>query len=246
MKNEKAIFVPVKSGKLKAKINYSKYGNYKDKKTLIIAHGFMGSIDGGGSASNLADSVSDLVNVLRFQFSNSEKLSNRVLELKEVVEFVKKNINKNIILLGRSLGGAASMIVASEDEDVLALSLWATPRSFKLLFSTVLGNENYEQVINGKVIDIQTEKGCIMIEPDLILDAYKYDLIKFLKKWNARPILLLHGVNDQLVNISEAKKNYEDINSKNKKIVVLKNCGHSFKDCDSETIKATKDWLRGV
>lgn len=246
MKYKKEIEIVVNSGKLKAVLNYCTNGNYRNAYTLIIAHGFMGSMDGGGSTVNLADSVSELGNVLRFNFSNSEKLSDRVLELKEVVEFAKKNISKKIILLGRSLGGVASLIVASKDAEIIALSLWATPRTLKSIFLTVLGNEKYEKIINGKVVRGLTEKGGIILEPDLILDAYQYDLIELLKEWDLRPILILHGINDRIVNVSQARENYKTINSKIKKLVVLKDCGHSFKGCDFEAIKATKEWLKSV
>lgn len=232
--------------KLKAFINYCRNGNYKNKYTLIMVHGFRGSMDGGGSSINFANNLADLVNVVRFEFSNSEKLSNRVRELKLVVDFVKNNLNKKIIIFGRSLGGVASIIVASKDFDIKALSLWATPRDLKKVFSNVLGSENYKKLIHGESIKYRDQKGLINIGPELILDAYQYDLVEAFKKWDLRPILILHGVNDQVVNVSQAEKNYETINSKNKKLVLLKKCDHSFSGCDDEVLKASKEWLRNI
>ena len=74
---------------------------------LIMAHGFRGSMEGGGRAAYLSQMASLFVNVLRFNFTGSQILSHQIEELNAVLDFAMKEYkNPRIFLLGRSMGGA--------------------------------------------------------------------------------------------------------------------------------------------
>ena len=53
---------------------------------LVLAHGFRGSMDGGGRAAVLAEMASECCNVIRFNFNGSQILSKQVEELEAVYE----------------------------------------------------------------------------------------------------------------------------------------------------------------
>lgn len=81
---------------------------------LVLAHGFRGSMDGGGRAAVLAEMASECCNVIRFNFNGSQILSKQVEELEAVLAYVRLKFSAGkIFLLGRSLGGAAALVAAS-------------------------------------------------------------------------------------------------------------------------------------
>ena len=65
---------------------------------LVLAHGFRGSMDGGGRAAVLAEMASECCNVIRFNFNGSQILSKQVEELEAVLAYVRIKIfsRKNI------------------------------------------------------------------------------------------------------------------------------------------------------
>lgn len=92
---------------------------------LIMAHGFRGSMEGGGRAAYLSQMASLFVNVLRFNFTGSQILSHQIEELNAVLDFAMKEYkNPRIFLLGRSMGGAASLVTASRRSEIAGLALW--------------------------------------------------------------------------------------------------------------------------
>ena len=92
---------------------------------LVLAHGFRGSMDGGGRAAVLAEMASECCNVIRFNFNGSQILSKQVEELEAVLAYVRIKFSAGkIFLLGRSLGGAAALVAASRSADITGLVLW--------------------------------------------------------------------------------------------------------------------------
>ena len=89
----------------------------KQRNVLVIAHGFRGSMDGGGRARLLADEIGESIcTVVRFNFSWCTMLSNQIAELKSVLDFVRETLKpEKLFLLGRSFGGATSIVVACEE-----------------------------------------------------------------------------------------------------------------------------------
>jgi len=87
---------------------------------LVMAHGFRGSMEGGGRAAQLAEEISEKIcTVVRFNFTWCTMLSNQVAELKAVLDFVRKTLQpKKLFLLGRSFGGATCIITACGEADV--------------------------------------------------------------------------------------------------------------------------------
>ena len=57
---------------------------------LIMTHGFRGSMEGGGRAAYLSQMASLFVNVLRFNFTGSQILSQQIEELNAVLDFAMK------------------------------------------------------------------------------------------------------------------------------------------------------------
>lgn len=94
------------------------------RNVLVMAHGFRGSMEGGGRAAQLAEEISETVcTVVRFNFIWCTMLSNQVAELKGVLDFVRQTLQpEKLFLLGRSFGGATCIITACGEADVQKVS----------------------------------------------------------------------------------------------------------------------------
>ena len=90
------------------------------RNVLVMAHGFRGSMEGGGRAAQLAEEISETVcTVVRFNFTWCTMLSNQVAELKAVLDFVRQTLQpEKLFLLGRSFGGATCIITACGEAEV--------------------------------------------------------------------------------------------------------------------------------
>ena len=90
------------------------------RNVLVMAHGFRGSMEGGGRAAQLAEEISETVcTVVRFNFTWCTMLSNQVAELKAVLDFVRQTLQpEKLFLLGRSFGGATCIITAVGEAEV--------------------------------------------------------------------------------------------------------------------------------
>ncbi|MBQ5345261.1 MAG: hypothetical protein J6F33_08720, partial [Acidaminococcaceae bacterium] len=63
------------------------------RNVLVMAHGFRGSMEGGGRAAQLAEEISETIcTVVRFNFTWCTMLSNQVAELKGVLDFVRQTL----------------------------------------------------------------------------------------------------------------------------------------------------------
>ena len=90
----------------------------KRSNVLVMAHGFRGSMEGGGRAAKLADEISESIcSVVRFNFSWCTCLSNQIAELKAVLDFVRETLKpEKLFLLGRSFGGATCIVTACGED----------------------------------------------------------------------------------------------------------------------------------
>lgn len=211
---------------------------------LIMAHGFRGSMEGGGRAAYLSQMASMFVNVLRFNFTGSQILSHQIEELEAVLDFVQKKYhNPRLFLLGRSMGGAASLVTASRRSDIAGLALWATPNDLHATFKNALGDENYSRLKGGKTLDLEDERGSITLTPDFVSDLDKYDLQQMLRAWQKRPLLIIHGSNDETVDVSQAQRSFA-LAGRPKKLVIVPGADHSFTNHSNKAAEEVITWLR--
>lgn len=216
----------------------------EDAPVLIMAHGFRGSRDGGGKAVEVAAKVSEAAVVIRFNFNGSQILSRQVQELQAVIKKTEELLPKRkIILLGRSLGGAASIITAGSMPNISGLILWATPNNLRETFRDVLGNDSYRQLDAGKILHLEDERGKIDLTPDFLTDIDNYNLEKILADFKSLPVLLFHGKADETVKVQQAYKNNAILNTV-KELHVFENGDHSLAEYSNEAAEIITDWLK--
>ncbi len=211
---------------------------------LIMAHGFRGSMEGGGRAAYLSQMASLFVNVLRFNFTGSQILSHQIEELEAVLDFARQQYNNpRLFLLGRSMGGAASLVAASRRAEIAGLALWATPNDLHATFKNALGMDNYSRLKGGETLYLEDERGKLTLTPDFVSDLDKYDLRQLLRAWQKRPLLVIHGSNDETVNVEQAQGSFA-MAGRPKKLVIVNGADHSFTNHSNKAAEEVIGWLR--
>lgn len=210
---------------------------------LIMSHGFRGSREGGGKAPLVAQRVAEYAAVVRFNFNGSQILSRQVEELQAVIAAVRKRLpDRKIFLLGRSFGGAASIITAAADKNICGLVLWSCPHDLQKTFRNVLGQELYERLDSGEVLQLEDERGKMELPPTFLQDIKQYALGDLLRQFTL-PVLILHGKKDEVVNYEQAEDNYRVLQSE-KELHIFAEGDHSLGMYSDEAAEKISLWIQ--
>ena len=216
------------------------------RKVLVMAHGFRGSMEGGGRAAKLAEEISETTcSVVRFNFSWCTSLSNQVLELKCVLDYVRETMQpEKLFLLGRSFGGATCIVTACSGEEYRpdGMVLWSAPNSLKKTFIQVLGEEQYANTLKGEPVLLADERGRDEIPAAFVTDLLKYNIGALLKRWKNGSLLIIHGEKDSIVSPDQAKENY-DLAGGDKQLHYMEGDNHHLDLRYKEAGDLVKTWL---
>lgn len=210
---------------------------------LVMAHGFRGSRESGGRAAGIAYQCAAHCSVVRFNFTGTRILSLQVAELRAVIAAVReRQPGCAVYLLGRSLGGAASIVTASQEPELKRLVLWATPNNLRETFRHVMTDEYYERLDAGETLEFDDERGHCVLTPDFLTDFDQYELGKILGNWQGCPVLLLHCKGDDTVLVEQALRNKELLGD-NAQLRLWDGGDHSFTEYSEEAGTVIADWL---
>ena len=211
---------------------------------LIMSHGFRGSRESSGYAKGTAVAASSYCDVVRYNFTGTQKLSLQVAELGAVVAKVRQlKPSCKLFLLGRSMGGAASMLYASQDDHIDGLILWSAPHNLAKALVNVMGEKAFQDLENGITLHFDDERGQCDITPDYLTDYYSLKLEEKYEHWNGRPILLLHCEGDEQVPVAQARYNIELLGSCCESHI-FPNGSHSIGEYSKETGIVIQEWLK--
>jgi pimeloyl-ACP methyl ester carboxylesterase len=225
--------------------------NINSAPCLIFVHGFKGFKDWGFgpyvgdyyskkgffvltfnfSHNGVGESLTEFVELNKFA---ENTFSIEVDELKELIlaydfGFFGDSSNKGIGLIGHSRGGAISLLVGSESDDVKAVCAWSTVSDFdrytarqkdewkKRGYLDVLNTRTKQRMrMNVTLLeDIENNKeGSLSIE-------------QALKNMN-KPLLIIQGKNDLAVPAKEAEKLYDWSNKDLTELHIIPATGHTF------------------
>lgn len=215
----------------------------KNNAVLVMAHGFRGSRDSGGRAAGVAYQAAAHMSVVRFNFTGTQIISRQVEELRAVLrEVCLRAPGCRLFLLGRSLGGAASIITAAQTAGLAGLILWATPNDLRFTFRYVMGEENYARLDAGETLHFNDERGECALTPDFLTDFDQYNLEDCLRRTRL-PVLLLHCAGDEVVLVQQAKRNAEVLGERGK-LHIFAGGDHSFTEYSEQAGEIIAAWLR--
>ena len=207
---------------------------------IIITHGFRGSKEGGGRAVILGEELARLgYGVLRFDFAGVGEsegdfaeitVSRQVEDLRTAVNWVFNSpVRREVPLLGlgRSLGGSTLLIAAAQDSRIAGVCFWSTPYDLPQTFSRIL-DKNFDLLKSGRSsLELQDEKGKFILRSDFVQDLYRHNLEQHISSINLRPILIIHGEQDEVVAVEQARKAYTMAGNP-KEIAVIPGGDHRF------------------
>ncbi len=211
---------------------------------LVMAHGFRGSRDGGGRAAEVAYRAAAYADVVRFNFTGTQIITCQVEEIKSVLRKIRLLLpDCKLFLLGRSLGGAASVITASQEQNLSGLILWAAPNDLRATFRHVMAVDDYERLDRGETLFFCDERGECILTPDFLKDFDKYNLSKCLCSIKKLPVLILHCQDDEIVLAEQAERNAEILQEKGT-LHIFPHGDHSFTQYSEMAASIIADWLR--
>lgn len=214
-------------------------------KVLVICHGFRGSKEGGGRAVYLAEqAMAENFIVVRFDFTPTECLTRQIQEIRSVVAYCRSNLSEEIILLGRSMGGSASLAFAAADKNLIGLCLWSTPSDLHETFQLALG-DSYQQLLGGENILVEDEYGTLKLDHHFVDDFNNYNLFNCIQQLSGLPVLILHGSQDAIVPLDQAKKLFL-LAGKPKFMSVIEGADHQFSQHAAEVAETVIVWLKTI
>lgn len=162
-------------------------------------------------------------------------------DLASVVDYLsgRSGISR-LSLLGFSAGAAVSVLVGAQDRRISAVVACACPAEF-----TMVNEENVRSVIEhfrglGVIRD-----GDFPPSTEEWLNGFKMvRAIDYVGEIAPRPLLLVHGSADEVVDISHARRLYQRAREP-KDLVVIDGVGHRLRQ-DERAITAVIDWLKAV
>ena len=216
--------------------------------TLIVCHGFTGTKEGGGKALDMAKHFSESgIETLLFDFSGNGKsegnfseitLSNHIDDLKWVVNWCRQVKSGPIITLGRSFGGCAVIAHAATDTSIDGVCTWATPAELRPLFWGLA----VEDPMESSLVHLENEEGTVLLKSEFFRDIVHYNLTEAVGLISPRPILFIHGTEDETVPPDDGKKLY-DAAYDPKMLRYIPQANHRFQDTYQDVWSVCLEWL---
>ena len=206
--------------------------NSKQKPIIIMCHGFASSKD-SKTYTTLEEKLNDKsISTFRFDFfghGDSEgkfediTVTEAANDILNAIEFLKSKGYKKIGLMGSSFGGMASLLAASQRDDLFVLAL-------KSPVSDQIGKLVVD--MNDKRIEDWKEKGFIKHHKRRLnfffyKDASSIDGYDYIRKIKM-PTLILHGDKDKSVPLKQSIKSTMLLD--NGKLEIINGADHRFSD----------------
>jgi fermentation-respiration switch protein FrsA (DUF1100 family) len=216
--------------------------------TVCVCHGIPSGIPntGDGGYPALAEQICQRgFAVLIFNFRGAGASGGNLdmlgwtRDLKAVVDYLVTlpEVDKSrFCLLGFSGGAAVSVYLASQDKRVLAVAACACPAEFTKLGEAQSLIEHYRSIGAIRDSDFPPSaedwfNGFKVVKP-----------IDYVAGISPRPLLLVHGGQDEIVDVSEAHRLY-DRAGEPKKLTVIDGAGHRLRQ-NEEAMAAVLEWLK--
>ncbi|KAF1084265.1 esterase [Sporotomaculum syntrophicum] len=193
---------------------------------VVVCHGFVGSKEGGGMALLMGEELGQRgFNVLLFDFSGIGEseglfeqitLSDQIDDLKCAVDWCIAAGLGPVYTTGRSFGGTTALCHAASDSRVEGVCTWAAPARLKVLF-----NSYAEQQVEAN------KEGEIYKSKKFFDDRDVFDIPAMAGLIAPRPLLIIHGEKDEVVNPADAQLIYAS-SGEPKELVYIPKADHRF------------------
>ncbi|MDZ7761861.1 MAG: alpha/beta hydrolase [Desulfovermiculus sp.] len=215
---------------------------------VVVCHGFTGSKEGGSKAEAMAEALAARsgFSFVLFDFAGNGQsegrfedltLTHQVQDLDAVIDWCQQQEQGPVVTMGRSFGGSTVLAQAAQDRRVHAVCTWAAPIHLKNLFSEVLLSETEDD----RVI-LADENGTVSLKKNFVRDLARHDLLQAAAGLAPRPLLIIHGQNDDVVPVSEAEELYTAA-AEPKDLHIIPQADHQFSFTAEPAWEIVGNWL---
>jgi len=222
----------------------------KPRYIMIICHGFRGRKENSGNLYAFARQLNQIgIGVIAFDFTgNGESdgdfasitLSRQITDLKCVIDDTWNNFHIPLLLLGRSFGGT-TILAGGNDSRVAGYIFWSTPIHLHDTFANSL-EDKYYMLAKGQAVTITDEEREVKLNPDFIQDFDVHDMDYYLAGIKTKPVLIVHGLEDEVVNFANA--HYIKNKVENAELFLVDNADHRFTDKHTQREDITINWIK--
>lgn len=220
--------------------------------TVVVAHGFRGTKENGGRIYSLAAKLVGLgCALLAFDFAGSGEsegefagvtLSRQARDLRSVVDWTERKGLKPLVLIGRSFGGSTVLAEASSDDRVGGIALWSTPIFLRETFGAMMPEE-YARLEKGWPVTVTDKAGEFNLNPEFAYDIQCHNMVEYLRGLKGRPVLIVHGLQDEIVRPENAEYIYKEAGPQ-AELHLVKGSDHRFLNSSAVREDLTVDWLQ--
>ena len=220
-----------KSKKIRYLTNY-----YKKNLYIIFLHGFMSDIEGEKPLNFQKFCKKKKLGFLAIEYSGHGKSSGKFTRgniskwTEEVRISIKKIIkDKNFILIGSSMGSWLSLNQFKYFNNQIKgfMGIGSAPEFLERLMWKKFSKKIKKEIIKKKIYQLKHGEYEYPITYQLIKDGKKNKVLN--KKYNNKiPVIMVHGLKDEVVPVIYSRKILKIFNNAKKKILVIKNGDHSL------------------
>ena len=220
----------------KKKIKYQ-FINKNSQIIVVFFHGFMSDMIGKKPNTIQKICMKKRIGFLKFEYSGHGKstgkftngnISKWTNEAKQLISS-KIKINKKIILVGSSMGSWIALNLFSIFKKQIKgfIGISSAPEFLEELMWKKFNKKIKKKIIDEKIYYLDYGKFTYPLTKQLILDGRKNRIFK--KKINLKiPIILFHGLKDDVVPLKFSKKILKIFTNAQKKLIKIKNGDHSL------------------
>lgn len=219
--------------------------------TLIVCHGFTGSKEGGGQACRMAEYFSSAgYDTLLFDFAGNGDsegifeeltLSGQIDDLESAVTWCLERGAGKIVTMGRSFGGTTVICHAAWDNRVSAVCTWAAAARLVELFTSLVDDDPDDP----RKLMVAGENGILYLRRSFLDDIKRYDVMQLASRLAPRPLLLIHGTEDEVVPPNDAQLLY-DAAGDNKELVYIEGGNHQLENHRQQVWDTCLRWLKKI
>ena len=211
----------------------------REKPIIILCHGFSTSKDGRTSVRLEEILNEQRISTFRFDFFGHGESEGKFAEITSseaiddvlnAIKFLKESGYKKIGLVGSSFGGMASIIAASQLDDLYILALKSPVSDYRSMAHARRSEQELKDWKEKGFIELDsTNEDRQRLNYSFYDDAENVKVYEAARKIKA-PSLIIHGDEDETVPIAQSQKTARLI--ENCRLEIIKGCDHVYSNPD--------------
>ena len=220
----------------KRKIKYL-FIKKNSKISVVFFHGFMSDMVGAKPMAIQKFCRKQKLNFLKFEYSGHGKSTGNFIkgniskwtnEAKQLIKSKIKN-NKNLIFIGSSMGSwiALNLFPFFKKQIKGFIGISSAPEFLEDLMWKKFNKKIKKTILTKKIYYFEHGEYTYPITKQLIFDGRKNKILN--NKINLKiPVVLFHGLSDEVVPLRISKKIFQICKKSQKKLIKIKNGNHSL------------------